>query len=136
MLESELMKECILGSLKETREFAQKFAKEITPLKNTARIYGLSGDLGAGKTAFVRSIAQALGISSSVTSPTFVIQKKYSLRRRKFKTLIHIDAYRLKSGDELRRLSWEETRNNPENLVFIEWPDNVANALPEDMAKM
>ncbi|MCK5060179.1 MAG: tRNA (adenosine(37)-N6)-threonylcarbamoyltransferase complex ATPase subunit type 1 TsaE [Candidatus Pacebacteria bacterium] len=136
MLKSGLMKEYVLQSLKETREFAQRFAKNLTPFKANAKVYALSGDLGSGKTEFVRSIARALGVSSSVTSPTFVIQKVYPLRRKKFNNLIHIDAYRLKEGRELECLNWKETENNPGNLIFIEWSGNVVDALPARAIKL
>ncbi len=97
----------------------------------TATAIGLEGDLGAGKTTFVQGAAQFLGVETTATSPTFVIQKSYPLAGRQFDRLIHIDAYRLKGVEELSVLGWGETMRNPRNLVLIEWPERIRSALPE-----
>ena len=96
-----------------------------------ATTIGLIGDLGAGKTTFVQGSARALGITDVITSPTFVIEKIYSLENQPFKHLIHIDAYRLQNAHELHVLGFEEILRDPGNLIFIEWPDKVKEALPE-----
>ena len=96
-----------------------------------ATIVALKGDLGTGKTTFVQSAAKALGITESVTSPTFVIQKTYPLVGQKFARLVHIDAYRLKDAHELEVLGWAEAVSNAESLIFIEWPERVEGALPK-----
>ncbi len=121
-------------SFKETEELAQEFVSSIVPLENQAKVMGLRGELGAGKTAFVKCIAKALKIKETVTSPTFIIEKIYSLpKENKFKKLIHIDAYRLSGGEDLLSIGWEEILNNPENLIFIEWPERVENILPKEI---
>jgi len=97
-----------------------------------AVVIGLRGDLGSGKTTFVQCVAEALGIEEPVTSPTFVIQKTYRLEGQTFKRLVHIDAYRIQSANEMPALRWEETVSDPSNIVFIEWPENIEGALPED----
>ena len=102
---------------------------------------GLFGDLGAGKTTFTKAVASVLGIEETVASPTFVIEKIYAtpLKFRgtsKFKHLIHIDAYRLESGQELLKLGWQEICENPQNLILIEWPEKVQEILPSDMIKL
>ena len=74
-----------------------------------ATIVALSGDLGAGKTTFVQALAKELGVDTTVQSPTYVLMKSYSLpeglnpwgAKRRFKRLIHIDAYRLENPSEL-----------------------------------
>lgn len=120
-------------SKKETSEIAKKFLEEIIGKKRHkgAQVVGLSGNLGAGKTAFVQAAAKHLGVKNKVVSPTFVIVKKYVLKNKKHKYLFHLDAYRLKNERELRELGWLEILKNPENLIFIEWPENVAKALPK-----
>ena len=55
---------------------------------------------------------------------------------KNFEHLIHIDAYRLGSGDELLHLGWEEIAKNPKNIIFIEWPERVSEILPEDIKKI
>lgn len=125
----------ISKSLDETYALAFGLAEALprlsSELPDAALVFALHGDLGSGKTAFVQGIARALGISRSVTSPTFVIEKRYDIEKPlRFTSLVHIDAYRFKEGRDMRGIKWEETVANPNNLVFLEWPDIVADALP------
>ncbi len=127
----------ISKSLKETEKIAQEFAeKEFVKNESSAVIVGLYGDLGSGKTAFTQAVAKRLGVKETVTSPTFVIEKIYKLDNKNFDHLIHIDAYRLTSGGELLHLGWEEIAKNPKNIIFIEWPERVAEILPDDIRKI
>ena len=109
---------------KETEKIAKLFLEKI--LKTKPRIEGallvaLSGDLGAGKTAFTQSVAKHLGVKNKISSPTFVILKKYPIKKLKnYKFFFHLDAYRLKNENELLHLGWEEIIGNKEHLVFIE----------------
>jgi tRNA threonylcarbamoyladenosine biosynthesis protein TsaE len=99
-----------------------------------AVVVGLSGDLGSGKTTFSQGVAASLGIAEQVTSPTFVIEKIYKTRDNgKFETFIHIDAYRLENGKELAALGLAEILNAPNTLIFIEWPEKVADMMPLDI---
>lgn len=100
--------------------------------REKATLVTLSGKLGAGKTAFTKTVAWALGVEEVVTSPTFVLEKIYQLGNEtsKFKRLIHIDAYRLEKGGELSALGFDELMRDAGNLVVLEWPENVADALP------
>lgn len=96
-----------------------------------ATLITLSGELGAGKTAFTKALAKTLGVDDHVTSPTFVLEKIYQLREgNAFKRLAHIDAYRLKDGSELGALGFDELMSDPSTLVILEWPEKVANQLP------
>lgn len=127
----------ISKNLKEAEKIAWDFTeKEFAKNKDKALIVGLYGDLGSGKTAFTQAVAKCLGVKETVTSPTFVIEKIYKLKGENFDHLIHIDAYRLKSGDELLRLGWEEIAKNPKNIIFIEWPEKVAEILPKNIKKI
>jgi len=109
-----------------------------------ATIVGLFGDLGAGKTTFVQNIAKNLGIKSKVNSPTFVLMKRYPIklsgrRTSVWKNIYHIDAYRLEGKDiikELEILGWKEIVSNPENLVFIEWPEIIKKYIPKKVIKI
>lgn len=95
-----------------------------------ATLITLSGELGAGKTAFTKALAKALGVEDHVTSPTFVLEKIYQLSGNPFARLAHIDAYRLTDGGELAALGFDELMSDPENLVVLEWPEKVADMLP------
>lgn len=101
-----------------------------------ATTVALSGNLGAGKTTFTKAFANEIGITETITSPTFVIAKFYELKNQPWKKFIHIDAYRLESGDELSKLGFDELFKDPENLIFIEWPENVKNILPEKLTNI
>ena len=96
-----------------------------------ARVLALTGDLGAGKTALTRAIAAELGVRDEVTSPTFVIEQIYDLYQdRDWSRLIHIDAYRLETSEELTPLGFAEQAGDPENLIVIEWAKRVENSIP------
>ena len=119
-------------SLKETRKLAETFLEKLKAQKE-AIVIGLSGDLGSGKTTFVQAVAKELGITEHVTSPTFVIMKKYGIKHFHFNTLVHIDAYRLESGAELAALAFSGIVGNPKNIIFIEWPERVREVLPKNI---
>ena len=97
---------------------------------DTATVIALSGELGAGKTAFSQALARELGVEENVVSPTFVIMKTYETRSRHYRRMVHIDAYRLNSHEELMRLGWAEVLSDPDTVVLIEWPEQVAGAMP------
>lgn len=119
-----------IETLEELEAEAVAFAKTLAPLQS-ATLITLSGELGAGKTAFTKMLAKAFGIEEHVTSPTFVLEKIYKLPEEKlFKRLAHIDAYRLKDGSELSALGFDELMSDPETLVILEWPEMVTDMLP------
>jgi len=123
-----------LGNLEELEQEAASFVDILSPKQDGATLVTLSGELGAGKTTFVQSIARVLGITDTVTSPTFVIEKVYQLPNtssRGFHKLIHIDAYRLKSGSELSNIGFDELLTENTNLIFLEWPERVSDVLPK-----
>ena len=91
-------------------------------------VVALIGDLGTGKTALTKYIAEGLGIKGDISSPTFTIVKEYRNGRL---PLYHFDVYRLGSGDELIDIGAEEMLDG-DGLCVIEWADIVADVLPED----
>lgn len=125
-----------IESLAALAEEARDFVSRITPRTEGATLVTLSGELGAGKTAFTKEVAKMLGVDEVITSPTFVLEKVYPVRPvdhgagAQFKRLIHIDAYRLESGESLAPLGFEERMQDPGNLVLLEWPERVADSLP------
>jgi len=118
----------------ETQKLASRLVEELSENESTTSVVvGLSGDLGAGKTTFVQGVAEALGIEGRITSPTFILQKSYSIEgNKRFKNLVHVDAYRLESEDEMNAFDWLATINNKDNLIFVEWPERIKKALPKD----
>src|SRR3989344_5512613 len=121
----------VSNSLEETQKIARDFVSNIKERKTGATVVGLYGDLGAGKTSFTQGVSKALGISDTVVSPTFVIGKIYELANQKFTHLIHIDAYRIEKSSELLHLGWQDITSDPKNLILIEWPERVADIMPE-----
>ncbi len=88
----------------------------------------LDGDLGTGKTHFVKGLARGLGVPDDepVVSPTFVLVREYAGRQR----LIHIDAYRLTGIDELYDLGFDEYSKDPTTVIAIEWAERVIELMP------
>ena len=125
-------------SVAETNKVAQDFVNKIKSLKrNKALAVGLFGDLGSGKTTFTQALGKCLNVKEVMTSPTFVIEKRYDLDGAYgFKKLIHIDAYRLDSGKEILNLNFQEDLNNSDNLILIEWPERVERALADDILRV
>lgn len=116
-------------TLEEFETEAERYTRELRPQAKGATLVTLSGELGAGKTAFVKAAAKALGVEEHVTSPTFVLEKIYLLSSGPFSKLVHIDAYRLKGGEELEALGWRALMNDSKNLIMLEWPEQVEDAL-------
>lgn len=128
-----------LVSREELQAFVHELLYTLAPATSGATVLALSGDLGAGKTTFTQALARELGIRETVTSPTFVIEKRYPLtgmRSRGFMMLIHIDAYRLEGGSDLEKLGFTETLADQGNLIVIEWPEKVTDILPKDYTSL
>jgi tRNA threonylcarbamoyladenosine biosynthesis protein TsaE len=130
----------ISRNIKETTLFAKEYVEKLLKSGDNcgkALVIALQGDLGAGKTTFSKAVAQILGVKKTVTSPTFVLQKSYKIKNIEgFTRLIHIDAYRLESGQELLTLGWKNVLCDPKNIVIIEWPERVAEVLPKETKKI
>ncbi len=119
--------EIITKSAKETQRVGMFLAEEFIknkPDKNKAVVVALEGDLGGGKTTFIQGFAKGLGIKDKITSPTFVIMKKYNF-------LYHIDCYRIKNKD-LLELDFNEIISNNRNFIVIEWAERVKKILPKN----
>jgi tRNA threonylcarbamoyladenosine biosynthesis protein TsaE len=117
----------LLASEQETIAFAKEFASQL----QGGSILLLDGDLGAGKTCFVRGLCEGLGGDPrQVSSPTFAILQEYTIEGGL--TLIHIDAYRLTGEEELESIGWDEYVADQNVIIAIEWPSNIANAIPSN----
>lgn len=96
-------------------------------------VLALSGDLGAGKTTFMQALAKQLGITESVISPTYVIMKRYSVPEEAvevFKTLVHMDVYRIDDSAEMGPLHFYEILAQKDTVVCIEWAEKIQSLLP------
>ena len=112
-----------INSEQEMFEFGKNFAK------NTPRVIELVGDVGAGKTTFIRGLAEGLGIKEHVTSPSFTISKTYACPDGK--TLTHYDFYRL--GDPgIMKEDLEESIKKENNITVVEWGESVSDILPKN----
>lgn len=100
-------------------------------ITDQAAVVALTGDLGAGKTTFTQQLAQQLGVTQRVVSPTFGIMKGYEIVGHEyFDHLLHIDAYRIEDVSEAGPLRLEELFATPRTLICVEWPEQIAQLLP------
>jgi tRNA threonylcarbamoyladenosine biosynthesis protein TsaE len=106
----------------QTREVAAVLAGVLRP----GDVLALTGELGAGKTAFVQGAAAALGVTERVTSPTFVLRREYEGRLR----IVHVDVYRLDTLSDVAELG--EEIFDPDHVTFVEWADAARPLLPPD----
>ena len=111
----------------ETRKVGAALAELLGP----GDVVSLTGDLGAGKTAFVQGAARALGVSEPVTSPTFVLVREY----RGEVPVRHVDVYRLQRVQEVLDLGFEDLVDAG-GIAFIEWGDVVEALLPDSHVRV
>jgi tRNA threonylcarbamoyladenosine biosynthesis protein TsaE len=116
----------------ETQDIGQALA-ETVEAQDEAVVFGLTGDLGAGKTTFLQGFAKGLGIKEKVISPTFVIMNRFDIKKAKFENFYHLDCYRIEDSKEMNNLDFEEIVSNPKNIVCIEWPEKIKKLLPEQL---
>ncbi len=141
------MSNFISKSEKETEKIAAKMAKKL----RGGEVIALIGNLGTGKTVFVRGLAHGLSIKKSITSPSFVLLKQYKIPKPKsqirdrFKNqnskfeiqyLIHIDAYKLKDEKDLIEIGTLDWLGKENTVTVIEWADKVKKILPKDAIKI
>lgn len=120
--------EFITHSPEETRLLGGRLADAL----GGGEVVAFTGDLGAGKTAFVSGMARALGVEERVTSPTFTIVNEYEGGRL---PLFHFDMYRLGSADELFHIGWEDYLARG-GVCAVEWSENVEEAMEEDAIRV
>ena len=108
-----------------TREFAEKYAAPLKPYD----VVILDGEMGAGKTAFVKGLAKGLGIKEEVTSPTYAYMNDYDGR------LFHYDCYRIESAEQAERMGLADYFDMG-GICVIEWAQNIAPLLPENCKRV
>lgn len=138
----------------QTKKLAEIFAKTLkeTEVKKNSRalVIGLYGNLGSGKTIFVKGLLKGFNKKEKAQSPTFVIFRKYKLPKKitkknykknktkviSLKYLYHFDCYRIRKEKEISDLNFKEIVNNPENIVVVEWANKIRNILPKQIIKI
>jgi tRNA threonylcarbamoyladenosine biosynthesis protein TsaE len=126
------MEKRVITSLDELAHFACEVVSSLV-VGEQATVIALSGDLGAGKTALVKALARELGVAHEITSPTFVVMKSYPIPSHSFfKTLTHVDAYRIEDEDEMRVLGFGDILKDSTQIVCIEWPEQIPQLIPKD----
>ena len=108
---------------KGTEDLAIKFAKEI----QNGQVIVLNGNLGSGKTFFIKKVMQQFGINY-VNSPSFAIVNEYQGKIKAY----HFDFYRLKNINELFDIGWQDYLNDDEAVIFVEWGELINEALPKE----
>lgn len=124
--------EAVSTSLEDTCVFARDVVdslRRFEGISERATVLALSGPLGAGKTALVRCIADVLGVSETVVSPTFILRADYVTTDSVFFTLVHIDMYRIE-GAEVLTIGWGAALRMPNTLVAVEWPERATGFFP------
>lgn len=112
-------------SCEETERFAEEWGKTLVG----GNVVLLHGDLGAGKTHFVKGLARSLGVDDVVTSPTFALHNAY---RGNVWTLNHFDFYRVESSEEVELLGLNEFFYDKSGICAIEWSERIADLLPSN----
>ncbi len=102
----------------------EKIGKKIAATLKGGETLALIGDLGSGKTTFVKGLARGLGVKNKITSPTFVLFKPYQTKHKKIKWLIHADCYRVQ-GQEMLKIGLAEYLHQPDTVVIVEWAEKL-----------
>lgn len=124
-----LRKGFLSTSAEETMLIAEAFAAELSD----GDFVALSGDLGTGKTTFVKGLARGLGVVETVKSPSFNICAIYPAKGGK--TLVHVDAYRLSGAEDFENLLIDEIVSG-EKIVCVEWAEAIGESLPKNAHKI
>lgn len=125
------MKESIIKI--ESLENYPSAAKEFIEKMGGNRIFAFYGKMGTGKTTFIKSICEAMGVKDIINSPTFAIVNEYE--DAESNTIYHFDFYRIKSIAEVYNMGYEEYLYS-NAYCFIEWPELIEELLPEESAKV
>ena len=124
---SNLLQQLREGVVSKSADETEQIARTLAALVPENQVLAFHGDLGAGKTPFIRGLARAWDIVEPVTSPTFNLYTLYQGSRQ----LVHLDAYRLGSGADLDALMIDDFLAPPWCLA-VEWPERIADGLPDD----
>jgi len=119
----------LVFSLDEIESVAKSFLNYI----DNKKVIAFHGNLGTGKTTFIKALGEQLGVTENISSPTFSIINQYTAADNK--TIFHIDLYRVKDTEEARNAGVEECIYSGD-ICFIEWPEKVLAILPADIVNV
>jgi len=144
-----MQKTYFTNSSSQTKKLGKKLAEKIvspTGFKQEQNQQGspcilcLQGDLGAGKTCFLQGFAKGLDIKQKITSPSFVILKKFKidnqLSKIHYQYFYHIDCYRIQKPEEIMDLGFKRMLSDNANIIAIEWPERITKILPKQIIKI
>jgi tRNA threonylcarbamoyladenosine biosynthesis protein TsaE len=120
MGESDLKAE--LDSEAKLTAFAASFARALNAARAWPLVIGLRGDLGSGKTTWVRAMLRGLGYEGRVPSPTYTLLEQYACGGL---SVVHLDLYRLRGSEELENLGLRDWLADPERWIAVEWPERA-----------
>ncbi len=122
--------------VKNKKELKKLFPKIIKQIRQGNRIFLLIGELGAGKTTFVKKFAKYLGIKELISSPTFVLWQKYMIKNKeKGKFLNHLDLYRIKDIKDILKIGLRKELKSKNDIFFVEWGEKLENYLKKSKLK-
>ncbi len=119
-------------SIKRLEEYPAA-AKEFITAMGDNRIFAFYGNMGSGKTTFIKSVCEEMGVKEAINSPTFAIVNEYGSREGD--TIFHFDFYRIKSIAEVYNMGYEEYLYS-NAYCFIEWPELIEELLPDETVKV
>lgn len=108
-------------------------AKGFIEKMHKKKVFAFYGEMGAGKTTFIKAICNAMGVTETVTSPTFALVNEYE--KSDGNPIYHFDFYRIKNIEEVYDFGYEDYFYSG-NICFIEWPELIETILPEDVVKV
>lgn len=120
--------EIIIPSLDRIAEAARSFVAHI----GERRLFAFYGDMGAGKTTFIKAICDELGVTDTVSSPTFAIVNEYNSANG---PIYHFDFYRINSISEVMDLGFDDYVNSG-HLCLMEWPELIEDLMPDDTVRV
>jgi tRNA threonylcarbamoyladenosine biosynthesis protein TsaE len=123
------METITIGQLSELPEAAQAFIAKM----GQHSVFAFYGEMGAGKTTFIKEICRQLGVGENITSPSFALVNEYITKQGE--AIYHFDCYRLKNNEEAFDIGAEEYFYSG-NLCFIEWPERIEELLPADTVEV